>query len=84
MRFLDCVVDVPVVKQHQKPSSATAQSCMSWSDAKANEVDLYVEGEEMMSCLTEETRQTAPRFAHDEERNCRVEGRRTVLKTCIA
>ena len=50
----------------------------------ANEVGLYVEGEEMMSCLTEETRQTAPRFAHDEERNCRVEGRRTVLKTCIA
>ena len=77
------MVDVLVVKQHQEPSSDTAQSCTSWSDAKANEVGFYVEGGEMMLCLTEETRQRAPRFAHDEERNCRVEGRRTVLKTCI-
>ena len=53
------MVEVLVVKQHQKPSSETAQSCMSWSDAKANEIGFYVEGEE--------TRQTAPRFAHDEK-----------------
>ena len=74
------MVEVSVVIQRQKPSSETAQSCMSWSDAKANEVGLHAEGEEMMSCLTEETRQTALRFAHVEERNCRVEDRRTVLR----
>ena len=31
--------------------------------------------EEMMSCCL--TKETAPRLAPDEERNCRVEGRRT-------
>ena len=37
-----------------------------------------IEGEEMMSCcLTKDTHQTAPRLAPDEERNCRVGGRRT-------
>ena len=56
------MVEVPFVIQRQKPSSETAQSYMFWSDAKANEVCLYVESEEMMSWLTEETRQTAPRF----------------------
>ena len=67
------MVEVPVVIQRQKSSSETAQNCMSWPDAKANEVGLYIENEEMMSYLTKETRQTAPRFAHDEERNCRVD-----------
>ena len=34
-----------------------------------------IEGEEMMSaCLTQETHWTAPRFAPDEERNCRFGG----------
>ena len=45
------MVEVPVVIQRQKPSSETAQSCMSWSDAKANEVGLYVEGEEINDVL---------------------------------
>ena len=31
----------------------------------------------MSCCLTKEIHQRAPRFAPDEERNCRVEGRRT-------
>ena len=35
-----------------------------------------IEGEEMSSCLTKETLQT-PRLAPDEERSCRVGGRRT-------
>ena len=40
--------------------------------------NFMIEGEEMMSCcLTKETHQTAPRHAPDEERNCRVGGRRT-------
>ena len=40
--------------------------------------DFMIEGEEMMSCcLTKETQQTAPRLALDEERNCRVGGKRT-------
>ena len=40
--------------------------------------NFMIEGEEMMSCcLTKETRQTAPRHAPDEERNCRVGGRGT-------
>ena len=40
--------------------------------------NFMIEGEEMMSCcLTKETHQTAPRLALDEERNCRVGGRRT-------
>ena len=40
--------------------------------------NFMIEGEEMMSCcLTKETYLTAPRFAPDEERNCRVGGRRT-------
>ena len=40
--------------------------------------NFMIKGEEMMSCcLTEETHQTAPRLAPDEERNCRVGGRRT-------
>ena len=37
--------------------------------------NFMIECEEMMSCcLTNETHQTAPRLAPDEERNCRVGG----------
>ena len=40
--------------------------------------NFMIEDEEMMSsCLTKETHHTAPRLALDEERNCRVGGRRT-------
>ena len=40
--------------------------------------NFMIEGKEMMSCcLTKDTHQTAPRLALDEERNCRVGGRRT-------
>ena len=40
--------------------------------------NFMIEGEEMMSCcLTKETHQTAQRLSLDEERNCRVGGRRT-------
>ena len=37
--------------------------------------NFMIEGEEMMSCCL--TNQTAPRLAPDEERICRVEGKRT-------
>ena len=40
--------------------------------------NFMIEGEEMVSCcLTKETHQTAPRLTPDEERNCRVGGKRT-------
>ena len=43
-----------------------------------NKDNFMIEGDEMMSCcLAKKTHQTAPRLAPDEERNCRVGGRRT-------
>ena len=69
----------PVVIQRQKPSSETAQSCMSWSDVKGRmKLALYVEGEEMKSLL--DGRGTRPGQRRDslmtKSENCRVEGRR--------
>ena len=62
-----------------KLSSSKPQFLFDSKQRRMKDKDNFmIEGEEMMSCsLTKETHQTAPRLVPDEERNCRVGGRRT-------
>ena len=61
-----------------KFSSSKPQILLDPIQRRMKDKDKFmIDGEEMMSCcLTKETHQTAPRLALDEERNCRVGGRR--------
>ena len=62
-----------------KLSSSKPQILLDAVQRRMKDNDNFmIVGEEMMFyCLTEETHQTAPRLALDEERNCRVGGRST-------
>ena len=61
-----------------KLSSSKPQFLLDSIQRRMKDKDNFmIEGEEMMSCcLTKET-SDGPRLAPDEERNCRVGGRRT-------